>query len=57
MIELMFAGGSVPPWHFGQSGQPRPERVRRTPAPVMTTTISSPSVNHASCVNRCGEIV
>ena len=35
------SGGTAPPKHFGQSGQPRPEPVSRTAAPVKTISVSA----------------
>ena len=34
MIAWVSSGATAEPKHLGQSGQPRPEPVRRTPAPV-----------------------
>ncbi len=44
-------GGTALPWHCGQSGQPRPEPVRRTAAPVSTTAVRKNSATQVSLRN------
>ena len=48
MSAWVCSGGATPPPHCGQSGQPRPEPVRRTPAPVMTMPMSMNSAQNAT---------
>ena len=45
----VFSGATTEPKHLGQSGQPRPLPVRRTPAPVSTMT---PSATRAIVARR-----
>src|SRR3954447_20856703 len=45
------------PWHLGQVGQPRPEPVRRTAAPVKTMSTSRPKATALMRAYSCGDTV
>ena len=48
MIAVRSAGGSNWPWQSGQSGQPRPEPVVRTIAPIAISTSVAATVTTTS---------